>query len=192
VQHFVYTSVGGAEKNTGIPHFDSKWEIEKHLHALRVPTTVLRPVYFMDNLNWTRPFILQGAFNAIGLEHFTPMQMIAVDDIGALTALAFDHPAKYIGRSLEIAGDELTESQIADTLTRVIGRPVEVAPPQQWGNANVEEGLKMLRWFNEVGYQSDIPALREAHPGLQTFEQYLRANGWENAQPEPAAAQWGS
>ena len=49
VEHFVYSSVGGAEKDTGIPHFDSKWEIEQHIRALGLPTTVLRPVFFMNN-----------------------------------------------------------------------------------------------------------------------------------------------
>jgi uncharacterized protein YbjT (DUF2867 family) len=192
VQHFVYTSVGGAEKNTGIPHFDSKWAIEQHIQALGLPATVLRPVFFMDNLNWSRQGILQGTYNSIGIRPERTMQMIAADDIGALAALAFDRPGEYLGRSLEIAGDELTEAQIAETLTRVIGRPVQVAPPQQWGNRNTEEGQKMVRWFNEVGYQADIHALRQAYPALRTFEQFLRDNGWENAHPQAASAQWGS
>ena len=192
VRHFVYTSVGGAEKNTGISHFDSKWEIEKHIAALGLPATVLRPVYFMDNLNWSRPLILQGAFSSVGLRPEVPLQMIAADDIGALTALAFAQPETYLGQSIEIAGDALTEPQIAETLTRVIGQPVQVAPPQQWGNRNTEEGQRMVRWFNEVGYQADIPALRRAYPELKTLEQFLRANGWENAQPEPVGSQWGS
>src|SRR6516165_10396462 len=44
VQHFVYSSVGGAERNTGIPHWESKWEIEKHIRSLGLPSTVLGPV----------------------------------------------------------------------------------------------------------------------------------------------------
>jgi uncharacterized protein YbjT (DUF2867 family) len=192
VQHFVYTSVGGAEKNTGIPHFDSKWAIEQHIQALGLPATVLRPVFFMDNLNWSRASILQGTYNSTGIRPDRTMQMIAADDIGGLAALAFEQPGEYLGRSLEIAGDELTDAQTAETLARVIGRPVQVAPPQQWGNRNTEEGQKMVRWFNEVGYQADIPALRQAYPPLRTFEQFLRDNGWENAQPQAASAQWGS
>jgi uncharacterized protein YbjT (DUF2867 family) len=44
VKHFVYSSVGGAERNTGIPHWESKWEIEKHIRSLGLPATVLGPV----------------------------------------------------------------------------------------------------------------------------------------------------
>jgi uncharacterized protein YbjT (DUF2867 family) len=34
VEHFVYSSVGGAERNSGIDHWESKWEIEKHIRKL--------------------------------------------------------------------------------------------------------------------------------------------------------------
>ena len=43
----------------------------------------------------------------------------------------------------------------------------------------------MHNFFNGKGYDADIPALRKLHPGLFTLEQYLRKNGWENAQPVP-------
>jgi uncharacterized protein YbjT (DUF2867 family) len=48
VEHFVYSSVGGAERNTGIGHWESKWEIEKHIRKLGLRSTVLRPVAFME------------------------------------------------------------------------------------------------------------------------------------------------
>jgi hypothetical protein len=43
----------------------------------------------------------------------------------------------------------------------------------------------MFNFFDGKGYDADIPALRQIHPGLMTFEQYLRWNVWENAQPIP-------
>jgi uncharacterized protein YbjT (DUF2867 family) len=49
VEHFVYSSVGGAERNSGIDHWESKWEIEKHIRKLGLPATVLRPATFMEN-----------------------------------------------------------------------------------------------------------------------------------------------
>src|SRR5215831_3261929 len=36
VEHFVYSSVGGAERNSGIDHWESKWEIEKHIRKARL------------------------------------------------------------------------------------------------------------------------------------------------------------
>ena len=46
IQHLVYTSVGGAERKSGLPHFESKWQIEEHIRSLGLPATILRPVLF--------------------------------------------------------------------------------------------------------------------------------------------------
>ena len=48
--HLVFTSVGSANRQTGVPHFDSKYEVEKHIAKIGVRATILAPVYFMDNL----------------------------------------------------------------------------------------------------------------------------------------------
>jgi uncharacterized protein YbjT (DUF2867 family) len=193
VQHFVYTSVGGAERNTGIPHFDSKWEIEQHIQALGLPATIFRPVAFYENFNWGRPYILNGMLSGFGLPADKTNQYITVDDIGAFVALAFANPQDYIGKAYEIAGDELTEPQIAEIFSRVIGRPVHLAPPDPVRSAD-PESQKMVKWFAEQGYQADIPALRKLYPQLTTLETWLRRNGWENAEPVaiPQTTGWGS
>ena len=81
VEHFVYTSVGSAHKQTGVPHFDNKWRIEETVRGLRFPShVILRPVFFMENL--LAPFSLQGSTLAWALGPGTKLQMIAVDDIG--------------------------------------------------------------------------------------------------------------
>ena len=49
VPHLVYSSVGGAERHTGIPHFESKRDVEEYLVALGLLTRFVRPVFFMDN-----------------------------------------------------------------------------------------------------------------------------------------------
>jgi uncharacterized protein YbjT (DUF2867 family) len=146
----------------------------------------------MDNYNWSRPLLLNGTYPSMGLNAGTTLQSIASDDIGAFAALSFAQPERYFGQAIELAGDELTEPEIAATFMRVIDRKVEVGPPSNRGG-NDEERRLMINWFNDVGYQADIPRLRQIYPALQTLEQYLRRSGWENAQPaEMAAANWGS
>lgn len=186
VQHIVYTSVGGAERNTGIPHFDSKWQIEQHIQQLGLPATILRPVEFMENFNWSRPAILNGTLPSLGLRLHRKRCLIAVDDIGAFATMAFENPQEYIGKAIEIGGDALTEQEIAEMFSKVIGRPVQlVQPPATPDQPENEELLKMVRWFDVEGYASDIPALRTIYPLLQTLETWLRNTGWENAEPVP-------
>src|SRR5271170_4798334 len=48
--HLVFTSVGSANRKTGVPHFDSKYEVEKHIAKIGLRATVLAPVYFRENL----------------------------------------------------------------------------------------------------------------------------------------------
>jgi len=186
VQHVVYSSVGAAHRGMGQKHFESKWIIEQHIHSLNIPYTILRPAAFFENFNWERAVILNGTFNAIGLRPEKERQLIAVEDIAAFTALAFEQPEQYLGKTIELAGDALTESQLADTFAKVIGRPVNLTMPTGGnGRRSDEEMTAMFNFFNGEAYDADIPALRKLHPGLLTLEQYLRKNGWENAEPIP-------
>jgi uncharacterized protein YbjT (DUF2867 family) len=195
VEHFVYTSVGAAHRGMGQAHFATKWELEQYTQSLGMPYTIFRPVLFMDNYNWQRAAITNGVFTGWGLRPDKGVQMIAVEDIGAFVALAFENPQAYLGRTIELAGDELTEPQIAETLAKVIGRLVKLQPrtmPED-GTPSPEQ-IAMFEFFNGQGYDADIAALRRIYPDLLTFERYLRKNGWENAEPMPmpeGGAGWG-
>ena len=184
VQHLVYSSVGAAHRGMGQKHFESKWIIEQYIQALEIPYTILRPAAFMENYNWSRAYILSGTFTGNGLRPDKKHQIVAVQDIAEFAALAFANPGQYLGKTIELAGDELTEPEIAETFSRVIGRPVQLVPPSGgWTNASEEEMRAAFNFFNGEAYTADIPALRRLHPGLVRFEEYLRKNGWENQQP---------
>ena len=182
VGHFVYSSVGSAHRRTGIAHFDSKWEVEEHARGLGLPRTVLRPVFFMQNWEMMREPILGGTLPQ-PLDPGKPFQQVAVEDVGAFAAMAFEHPDEWIGREVDIAGDERTMPEIAEAFGRVAGREVGYYQVswEQFEEQMGEEYAVMYRWFNEVGYEADVEALRREHPGLIDFEGYLRGHGWEGA-----------
>lgn len=60
VPRLVYSSVGGAERRTGIPHFESKRRVERHLAESGVPFTLIRPTFFMDNFRASGPTLENG------------------------------------------------------------------------------------------------------------------------------------
>jgi uncharacterized protein YbjT (DUF2867 family) len=134
----------------------------------------------MDNYNWSREAIQNnGVFFGFGLRPDKTLQLIAADDIGAFAALVFDQPETYIGQAIELAGDEMTEPQIAATFTRVLGRPIQVGQmPMDPNQPTDPENIKMGMWFNAKGYEADIAALRNLHPGLMTLDTWIRKTGW--------------
>ena len=182
VQHVVYSSVGSAYRGTGISHFDSKWEIEKHVRQNELPYTILRPVFFMQNWEMMRDQILDGTL-AQPLDPDKPLQQLNVEDLGAFAAMAFENPDEWIGREVDLAGDELTMPEAAEAFSLVTGREVSYyqVPWDQFREQMGEEYAVMYEWFNDVGYEADILALRSEYPELTTFEQYLRGHGWEGA-----------
>jgi uncharacterized protein YbjT (DUF2867 family) len=184
VEHFVYSSVGSAHRQTGIPHFESKWEIEEHVRQSGLPYTIFRPVFFMQNWEWMREYILGGTL-AQPLDPDKPFQQVAVEDVGAFATIAFERPEEWIGREVDLAGDEQTMPEIAETFGRVIGKEISYyqVPWDQFEEQMGEEGALMYRWFNEVGYEANIAALRQEYPELTTFERYLRSHGWAGAEP---------
>lgn len=182
VQHFVYSSVGGAERNTGIPHWESKWEVEKHIRQLALPATIFRPAAFMEmyNVLEVEVGLLKGKL-VDALRGGKPYQTIATDDIGAFVALAFERPKEFIGLELEIAGSELTNLDAAKVFSRVLARPVRFSklPLPIVRLFMSKEFYKMFRWFNEAGFKADIAALRRSYPEvhLHTLEEWLREEG---------------
>ena len=176
VAHLVYSSVGGADRQTGIPHFESKWRIERHIASLALPATILRPAFFIDNLitpgTWGRVMwgSLRGALGRDGSIH-----VIALEDIGALAAQAFAEPGAWVGRELEIAGDEVSVRQAAAAYRRVTGHGPRYLPlPPALVALGDRSAAAMFRWCATEGYCADIPALRRELPQLRDLEQGLR------------------
>jgi uncharacterized protein YbjT (DUF2867 family) len=178
VKHFVYSSVGSADEETGIPHFESKIEVERYLQSSGLQYTILRPVAFMEN--WQRGFgasIRDGQLQQ-PLSPTTSLQMVAVDDIGAFASLAFDDPGKWKDRTFSLAGDELSMQQIADAFSRVTARDVKFVQIS-WDQFEKNMGREltvMYHWFEEKGFHFNIEQVRREYPLTHTFNRWLEAN----------------
>jgi uncharacterized protein YbjT (DUF2867 family) len=179
VGHLVYSSVANADKDTAIPHFESKRKVEEHIEGLGVPYTIVAPVYFMDNLlaPWTLPQLKEGRF-PMALPSSRPLQQIALSDIAAFTGVVLENREEFVGRRLDIASDELVGEEVAEVLTRVTGREIHYVelPLEQVRQAMGDDGARMFEWFDQVGYSADIEALRREHQevGWHTFEDWAK------------------
>lgn len=121
--HLVFNSVGSANRETGVPHFDSKYEVEKHIAKIGVRATVLAPVYFMENLYFGKEQLAKGIY-ATPLSPTRQLAQIAVADIGAVAVRLLEDPGRFAGRRFDLGGDELTGNQAC----RLHGRPRNSSP----------------------------------------------------------------
>jgi uncharacterized protein YbjT (DUF2867 family) len=159
VSHYVYTSVGSAHRQTGIPHFENKKRVEDTIRSLGFSShVIIRPVFFMENL--LSPWFLNGDTIYAALDPKTRLQMVAVSDIGRYGARAFTDAAKLNRREIDLAGDALTMPETAAALSRGLGRTINfVQIPIADVRKNSEDFALMLEWFGRVGYNADIPKL---------------------------------
>jgi uncharacterized protein YbjT (DUF2867 family) len=176
VQHFVYTSVGSANRGTGIPHFENKFRVEQTVKQLGFPShVILRPVFFMENL--PSPWFLNDDKLTTALKQETKLQMVASDDVGKFSAAAFIDADKFKGAEIEYAGDAVTMAEAAAALSELTGKTVTYQPiPIAAVRQNSEDFAKMLEWFDAVGYSADIPSL-ESRWGIRpmTLKEWVRA-----------------
>src|SRR5438128_2639158 len=179
--HLVFTSVGSANRQTGIPHFDSKYEVEKHIAKVGVRATILAPAFFMENLYFGKEQLAKGIY-AVALPPTRMLAQIAVADIGAVAVRVLEDAGRFTGKRFDLAGDELTGNDVVAILSRVTGRlfayyqvPLDVIR-QRMG----EDGAKMHEWFDRVGFTADRATLRREFPDVafQDFESWAKKQDW--------------
>jgi uncharacterized protein YbjT (DUF2867 family) len=183
IRHYVYSSVIAADRKTGVPHFESKGKVEEHIKSLGLRSTILRPGFFMYNFeSGQMKNSIMGGVLSLAIKPDKVHQMLSPEDFAYFVALAFDKPREYIGKELDIVGDEMTLPEAAKVISRVIGKPVEYSelPVEQILRLNEDMG-RMFKWFNETDYRVDLASLKKMHPEMLTFEQYLIKHGWKEA-----------
>jgi uncharacterized protein YbjT (DUF2867 family) len=179
--HLVFTSVGSANRQTRIPHFDSKYEVEKHIAKVGVRATILAPVAFMENLYFVKEQLAKGIY-ASALSPTRALAQIAVVDIGAVAVRVLEDAGRFTGKRFDLASDELTGNDGMAILSRVTGRsftyyqvPLDVVR-QRMG----EDAVKMYEWFDRVGFSVDRAALRREFPDVafHDFESWAKTQDW--------------
>ncbi len=182
VQHFVYTSVAKATLNTGVPQFESKLLLENYIRSLDIPFTIIRPASFMATFEPWREDAENGRISG-PLPASLERVFIAPQDIGRIAAEAFDHPEEWLGRAEAIAGQKISYGEVAASMGRVLGHPVEYyqIPWDEFTATATPTAVAREGWYLENSDPIDVDALRARYPWLMTLEDYLRAQGWGKA-----------
>ena len=171
-----------------VPHFDSKGEADGEFTKLGVPTTFLVTSFYWDNLIH---FGMGPKKGPDGTLAFTlPMDDkklpgIAAEDIGKCALGIFKKGGEYIGKTVGIAGEHLTGSQMAAALTKALDQTVRynAVTPEMYrgfGFAGAEDLGNMFQFkhdFEEYFCGArNLELSRSLNPSLQTFDTWLAEN----------------
>ena len=189
VEHFVYSSIGDPEQDRDAGGGDL-WGVERLLSQFELPLTMLRPAFFMENID---EFALRR--DSVGdlvlrlpLSGRVVVSWISLSDVGALVRTAFDRP-KAFGRGPVVLGaDELSFAEVADLIAEALGEDVryEQVP---LGEVKDRHARGMYRWFqNSARYEPDVEKLRRLHPDLLTVRRWLQAGGLDLRKVEQGTA----
>jgi uncharacterized protein YbjT (DUF2867 family) len=175
IEHLVYSSVANADKNTGIPHFESKYKVEQHIKNLGIPYTIIGPTFFMENLLGSG---LQQGQLALPLSSSSILQQSALENIAEFSALVLEHRKPFLGKRIDIASDEVTGEQATKILSNESGHRIRyIHVPLE----RVREDMpRMYEWYERVGTGIDIASLHQKYPEVNwlTFKDWAKSQNW--------------
>jgi uncharacterized protein YbjT (DUF2867 family) len=175
IEHLVYSSVANADKNTGIPHFESKYKTELHIKNLGIPFTIIGPTFFMENLLGLG---LQQGQLALPLSPSSILQQSALENIAEFSALVLEHRKPFLGKRIDIASDEVTGERATKILSNELGYRIKYVqiPLEQVRQAN-EDMARMYEWYERVGTGINISSLHQEYPEVNwhTFEDWAKS-----------------
>lgn len=173
VPHLVFSSVADADQHTGIPHFDSKAQVEAELARSDLSHTIVGPSYFYDNMLGGLAAIKTGIFD-LALPADVPLQQLSRRDLGRFVAAVLTDPDPVRGARIDIASDQPNGTEMAAALSTAVGRPVELVTHDPALIASPDMRA-MYTFLASGGYTVDIAELHRQYPqiGWQSFTDWI-------------------
>jgi uncharacterized protein YbjT (DUF2867 family) len=171
-----------------VPHFDGKSEADRVFRDLDIPTTFLLTSFYWENLISFGSGPKKGPDGKLAITF--PMGEkklpgIASEDIGKCAYGIFKKGREFIGKTVGVAGEHLTGTQMAAALTKALDQEVrynDVSPDvfRSFGFPTADEVGNMFQFkrdFEQIYCGArNIGVTRNLNPSLQTFEQWLAQN----------------
>ena len=181
VKHFLYSSIAGADIESGVPIWESKHRIENYLKKTKIPYTIIRPNLLFETFLFPR--IKNGILNgkiASPVNKDKLQQFIACQDIGKISVDIFSNPDKYLGKTITLGTEQFNLDQIAELFSKVLGRKIEYRKIPMLITRMVmgKDLYKMFKWVNQNNtiFLENIEEYRMEHPDYLTFKKWIEIN----------------
>ena len=110
---------------------------------------------------------------------------------GAFVSALVERREQVFGKRFDFAGDELSGEEQAKILSHAIGRPINYQEiPIAAARQQSEDTALMFEWFDRVGYDADIAALRRDFSEVRwhSFADWAREFDWSVLERTSSAA----
>jgi uncharacterized protein YbjT (DUF2867 family) len=177
VAHVVYGSAGTGQAGSGIPSWESKVRVEERLRALELPLTILRPTAFMELMTDKSFYPAVGTWRIwprLSGEQ-RPISWLALDDLGAIAAIAFADRDAWVGRDLTLAADVRSLAECRSIYREVMGRDPKTMPMPEWlfDRFTRRDVTTMWRWLGANDDQFPTAETRAVLPEALTVREWL-------------------
>jgi len=171
-----------------VPHFDAKGESNKLFIDAGVPTTLLNTSFYWENLIYFGMGPQAGEDGTLAITFplgDKKLAGMAVEDIGKCAYGIFAAGDEFINKTVSIAGGHLSGQEMADSLSKALGREVRynaVSPDtyRSFGFPAAEELGNMFQFNADFSEQycavRNLDATRKLNPELQSFDTWLVSN----------------
>jgi uncharacterized protein YbjT (DUF2867 family) len=171
-----------------VPHFDAKAEANAYFSDLGLPVTFLLTSFYWDNMIFFGMGPKKGPDGKLAIT--MPMgdkklPGIAAEDIGPCAYGIFKRGEEFIDKTIGVAGEHLTGTQMANQLASALGQDVNYnAVPadvyRSFGFPGADDLGNMFQFKsdfeNEYCGSRDLNVSRSLNPSLQTFNAWLTKN----------------
>ncbi|WP_266205893.1 NmrA/HSCARG family protein [Pontibacter kalidii] len=172
-----------------VPHFDAKGEADNFFTDLGVPTSFLRASFYWDNFIY---FGMGPKKGDDGKYYLTlpmgdkKMAGIASEDIGKCAYGIFKRGKEMIGKTVGVAGDQLTGQEMAQAMTKALGQDVtynSISPEtyRGFGFPGADDLGNMFQFYRDFDQVCNsvrnVNFSKELNPELKSFDSWLAENG---------------
>ncbi|NXM39271.1 NMRL1 protein, partial [Gymnorhina tibicen] len=187
LRHVVFSGLENVHQLTGgrleVLHFDGKGMVEEYFQKIGVPTTIIRlPFYFENFLSIFKPqkapqgdtFVLELPMGD------TPMDGMAVEDLGPVVLCLLKSPGEYIGQVIGLSTGKLTEAEYAAILSQQTSKTVTASKlsPEEYEKQDFPGAKEMAAMFRFYALKPDrnVALTMKLNPKARTFQQWVGDN----------------
>ncbi|MBV8214543.1 MAG: NmrA family NAD(P)-binding protein [Verrucomicrobia bacterium] len=179
LKHVTYASIFKADQFLEVPHFAAKYAVEGAIRAGRMPYTILRPAYFLQNERGLKAALIGAGIYPIPVGN-QGVAVVDVRDIAEAAAISLTEKGHEGKTYDQVSSDMLTGPEAAATWSKLLDKEITYA-----GHGDFDNFEAQMRKKGNPLREKANPNLWLAHDLRLMFEGFIE-RGFRNTEDQTA------